>query len=40
MLHFSQVTNQSPQSESKGKNNECLFSTPFYYKSERKDLKN
>ena len=28
MLHFSQVTHKSPQSEFKDKNNECLFSTP------------
>ena len=28
MLHFSQVTHESPQSESKDKNNEFLFSTP------------
>ena len=26
-LHFSQVTHSSPQSESKDKNNVCLFST-------------
>ena len=28
MHHFSQATHLSPQSESKDKNNECLFSTP------------
>ena len=29
MLLFSQVTHYSPQKESKGKHNECLFSTPL-----------
>ena len=28
LLHFSQVTLKNPQSESKDKKNECLFSTP------------
>ena len=28
LLHFSQVTHVGPQSESKDKNNECLFLTP------------
>ena len=28
VLHFSQMTHLIPQSESKGKYNKCLFSTP------------
>ena len=28
LLHFIQETHLSPQSESKDKNNKCLFSTP------------